>query len=89
MIIEGIQQSLIMRIHRTDAQGSGDAETEESGHLIFDQRLAYSIELTHRQNIQQGGAGDHAMITSTTASQEPSQRLDAAVDDHRAVRQRQ
>jgi hypothetical protein len=77
-----------MRIHRTDAQGSGDAETEESGHLIFDQCLAYSIELTHRQNIQQGGAGDHAMITSS-ASQEPSQRLSAAIDDHGAVRQRQ
>ncbi len=53
MIIERIQQPLIMRVHRTDAQGSRDAETEESGHLIFDQRLAYSFELTHRQNIQQ------------------------------------
>ena len=89
MIIERIQQSLIMPVRRTDAQGSGDAETEESWHLIFDHRLAYGIELTHRQNIQQGGAGDHAMITNTAAGQESSQRLDAAVDDHRAVRQRQ
>ena len=67
MIIERIQQSLIMRVQRTDAQGPRDAETEESRHLILDQRLAYSIELTHRQNIQQGGAGDQAMITITAS----------------------
>ncbi len=88
MIIERIQQSLIMRVHWTDAQYPRDAETEVSGHLIFDQGLAYSVELTRRQNIQQGRAGDQAMITGT-ASQETSQRLDAAVDDHGVFRQRQ
>jgi hypothetical protein len=37
MIIERIQQSLIMRVHWTDAQYPRDAETEVSGHLIFNQ----------------------------------------------------
>ena len=49
---------------------------------------AYGVELTRRQNIQQGRAGDKAMITGAVG-QESSQCLDAAVDDHRVVRQRQ
>ena len=58
MIIERIQQTLIMRVGRTNALGTGDAEAEESWHLVVDQGSAYSGEVTGRQNIQQGGAGD-------------------------------
>jgi hypothetical protein len=88
MIIERIQQWLITRVYWTDAQCPRDAETEEGGHLMFDQGLAYRVELTRRQNIEQCRAGDQAMIASPI-SQEPPQRLDAAVDDHCVVRQRQ
>ncbi len=88
MTIERSQQSFIIRVHWIDAQYPRDAETEVSGHLIFDQGLAYSIELARCQNIQQGRAGDQTMITSTVG-QEMSQRLDAAVDYHGVFRQRQ
>ncbi|HET9777954.1 MAG TPA: hypothetical protein VFP81_01585 [Propionibacteriaceae bacterium] len=88
MIIERIEQTLIMGVHRANALAARDAEAEESRHLVVDHSSAHGIEVTGRQNIQQGRAGDQAMITSAVG-QRPHQCLDAAVDDHRVVRQRQ
>jgi hypothetical protein len=88
MIIERIEQTLIMRVHRTNALAAGDAEAEKSRHLVVDHSSAYSAEVTGRQDIQQRRAGDHAMITGAVG-QQPFQCLDGAVDDHRVVRQRQ
>ncbi len=53
MIIERIEQTLIMRVHRIDALGAGDAEAEKSGHLVVDHRSTYRVEVTGGQNIQQ------------------------------------
>jgi hypothetical protein len=88
MIIERIQQTLIIRVHRTNTLGTGDAEAEESWHLVVDHGSAHSVEVTGRQYIQQSGAGDQAMITGAVG-EEPLKCLDATVDDHRAARQRQ
>jgi hypothetical protein len=86
MIIECIQQTLIIRVHRTNALGTGDAEAEESWHLVLDHGPAHGVEVTGRQDIQQGRAGDQAMITGAVG-QESFQCLDATVDDHRVERQ--
>jgi hypothetical protein len=51
MIIERIEQKLIMRVHRTHTLSAGDAEAEESWHLVVDQSAAYGVEVTGRQNI--------------------------------------
>jgi hypothetical protein len=88
MIIECIEQTLIMRVHRTDTLGSSNAETEQSGHLVVDHGFAHGVELSRRQHIQQGRAGDKTMITRTV-SQEPAKQFDTAIDDHRVVRLRQ
>jgi hypothetical protein len=88
MIIERIQQTLIMRVRRTNTLGTGDAETEENRHVVVDQGSAYSVEVPGRQNIQQGRAGDQAMI-SGAVREEALKCLDTAVDDHRVLRQRQ
>jgi hypothetical protein len=88
MIIERIEQTLIMRVHRTNALGAGDAEAEKSRHMVVDHRSTYSVEVTGGQNIQQRRAGDQAMITGALG-QQPFQCLDAAVDDHCVVEQRQ
>ena len=86
MIIERILQKLIMLICWCEAQGSGNGEAEESGHLVVDHSPAYRVELIHGQNVQQGRAGDKGLI-GAAAGQEPSERLDASVDDHGVVRQ--
>jgi hypothetical protein len=53
MIIERIEQKLIMRVHRTNSLSAGDAEAEESWHLVVDHSSAHGVEMTGRQNIQQ------------------------------------
>jgi hypothetical protein len=88
MIIERVQQTLIIRVQRTNTLGTGDAEAEEGWHLVVDHGSAHSVEVTGRENIQQGRAGDQAMITGVLG-EEPLQRLNATVDDHRVERQRQ
>ncbi len=88
MIIERVQQTLIIRVNRTNALCAGDAEAEEGWHLVVDHGSAHSVEVTGRQNIQQGRAGDQAMITGAVG-EEPLQRLNAAIDDHRVESQRQ
>jgi hypothetical protein len=52
MIIERIEQTLIMRVHRTHALAAGDAEAEKSRHLVVDHGSAYGVEVTSRQHIQ-------------------------------------
>jgi hypothetical protein len=88
MIIERILQKLIMRVHWSEAQGSGNGQTEESGHLIVDHSPAHRIELIRGQDIQQSRAGDQVLI-GAVAGQEPTESLDTGIDDHRVVRQRQ
>jgi hypothetical protein len=88
MIIEDILQTLIMRIHGGQAQGSGNGQAEESRHLVVDHSSAHRVELIHGQNVQQGRAGDQVRI-GVAAGQEPAERLDAGVDDHGVVRERQ
>ena len=41
MIIEGLEQTLITRVHWGKTQGSGDGKAEKSGHLIVDHRLTH------------------------------------------------
>ena len=68
MIIERIQQKLIMRVHWIDVNSAGDAEAEESGHLVVRSRLWHTASSwLGRQNIQQGRTGDQAMITALSA----------------------
>ena len=88
MIIERILHTLITRVRRCEAQSSGNGEAEERGHLVVDHSPTYSVELINGQNVQQGRAGDKALI-GAAAGQEPSQRLDAGVDDHGVARQRE
>lgn len=57
MIIEGILQALIMRVHWSEAQGSGHGEAEQGGYLVVDHSPAHRVELFHGQNVQQGRAG--------------------------------
>ena len=49
MIIERILQKLIMRVHWGEAQGAGNGQAEESGHLIVDHSSAHGVELIHGQ----------------------------------------
>ena len=77
-----------MRVNWTDALGPSNAEAEESGHLVVDHGFAHGVELSHRQHIQQGRAGDKTMI-NRTVGQEPAKRFDTAIDDHRVARLRQ
>jgi hypothetical protein len=88
MIIECIEQTLIMRVHWTDALRPRNAETEQSGHLVVDHGFAHGVKLSSRQHIQQGRAGDKTMITRTVR-QESAKQFDTAIDDHRIVRLRQ
>jgi hypothetical protein len=88
MIIECIEQTLIMGVHRTDALGPGNAEAEEGGHLVVDHGFAYRVELSRCQHVQQGRAGDQTLI-NRTFGQQPAERFDAAIDDHRVARLRQ
>jgi hypothetical protein len=87
MIIECLEQTLITRVHWGETQGSGDGKAEKSGHLIVDHCSTHCVDLSRRQYIQQGRASDKALI-AVAAGQEPSERLDAAVDDHCVSRQR-
>ena len=86
MIIERIQQQLIMRVRWGQAEGPGNAEAEESGHMIVDHGSAHCIDLSRRQHIQQGRAGDKPTMINRTVGQEPIKRLDTAIDDHRVAR---
>jgi hypothetical protein len=52
MIIEGILQALIMRVHWSEVQGSGHGEAEQSGYLVVDHSPAHRGELVHSQNVQ-------------------------------------
>ncbi|HJY43017.1 MAG TPA: hypothetical protein VJ301_00220 [Propionibacteriaceae bacterium] len=88
MIIECIEQTLIMRVHGTDALGPSNAETEQSRHLVVDHGFAHGVELSGRQHIQHGRAGDKTMITRTVR-QKSTKQFDTAIDDHRVLRLRQ
>jgi hypothetical protein len=87
MIIEGILHALITLVHWGEAQGSGNGQAEESGHLIVDHRPADRVELIPGQNVQQGRAGDQALLGAS--GQKLSERLDAGVDDRSVSRWRQ
>ena len=86
MIIERVQQKLIMRVPRTNTVSAGDAEAEQNWHLVVDHGSAYSVEVAGGYNIQQGRAGDQAMITGAVG-EESLECLNATVDDHRVLRQ--
>jgi hypothetical protein len=53
MIIERIQQQLITRVRRGQAERPSDGEAEQHGHLIVDHGTAHRIDLRRRQHVQQ------------------------------------
>jgi hypothetical protein len=89
MIIEGIEKQLIVRVRRVYGQSASDREAEKCRHVVLDHGAAYRVDLVGGQNIEQGRTGDKGPIAPAVGQQPPKSRLDAAIDDHRVVRQRQ
>jgi len=84
MIIERIQQQLITRVRRGQAELPGDAEAEQHGHLIVDHGTAHCIDLRRRQHVEQSRTRDEPPA-AVGCRQESIERLDAVVDDHRLL----
>ena len=88
MIIERIQQRLIIWMGRDYPERPGDCQAEQRGHPVVDQRATDRVELPHCQHVKECGTG-HQLPTSVAAGEQSGECLDAVIDDHRVVGQRQ
>ena len=88
MIIERIEQRLIIWMGRQYSERPGDCQAKQRGHPVVDHRATDRVELPHCQHVKERGTG-HQLPTSIAAGEQSRECLDAVIDDHRVVGQRQ